>query len=77
MYQAINLNVEEEVKKMSLFRNLLIALMIFGLAAVPAFAEKTASGDYVPAKPYNPSYTDGEYEFTWADGLTGFGGSIP
>lgn len=59
---------------MNSVRNLFIVLVIFGLMAVPAFAGKAASGDYIPAKPYNPSYTGGEHEFTWADGeADGFG----
>jgi hypothetical protein len=52
---------------MNSVKNLLIALVILGLMTAPAFAEKAASGDYVPAKPYSPSYTDGSYEYTWAD----------
>jgi hypothetical protein len=66
--RSSNSSVEREVKKVNSIRDLFIVFVIFGLMSAPAFAEKAAGGDYVQAKPYNPSYTDGSHEYTWADG---------
>lgn len=48
-------------------RKVMLFVLVLTLV-VPAVAQKVVSGDPVPAKPFDPIRTDGEYEFTWADG---------